>query len=117
MIIDLNSEADIWRLFGGEDHTKPGKWQQSFETLKRQLYDHEGFHKHKPDVPGKGEVAKAKKKIKPRFPLSDPKRRYILIAGDRQVCVDQSRLLPVGKAMRDRVLMVQYLGERDTIHD
>lgn len=113
MIIDMNSEGDIWRLFGGEDHTMPGKWQQSFETLKRQLYDHDGFHMHKPVVPRDGEVATAKKKIKLRFPFTDTSRRYryLLIARGKQVCVDQSRLLPVGKAMRDPSLIVQYLGK------
>ena len=55
MIVELNSEADIWRLFGGKDQSRPGKWQQSFEALKRQLHDHDGYHKFKPDVPGIGE--------------------------------------------------------------
>lgn len=110
MIIELNSKDDVWRLFGGEDHSKPGKWQQEFAILDRQLHNYDGFHNHKPDVPSAAEVQKAKSKIKPRFPLADPDRRYLLIAGDRQVCVDQSRLLSVGKAMREPELVVQYLG-------
>jgi len=114
MIIELNSEDDVWRLFGGEDHSKPGKWQQPFATLERQLHDYDGYHTHKPDEPGHGEIAKAKKKIKLRFPLADPDRRYLLIARGKQVCVDQSHLLPVGKAMRDHALMVQYLGLHTT---
>lgn len=110
MMIDLRSEDDLWRLFGGEDHLQPGKWQLSFEVLKRQLYDHDGFHKHRPDEPKVSEIKKAKTKIKLRFPLKDPNRRYLLIAGDRQACVDQAKLLSVGKAMRDPELVVQYLG-------
>ncbi|MFY0661458.1 MAG: hypothetical protein JXR15_13275 [Shimia sp.] len=110
MIIELNSEDDLWRLFGGEDHSKPGKWQQHFATLDRQLHDYDGFHSHKPNVPSAAEVKRAKSKIKLRFPLTDSDRRYLLIAGDRQVCINQSCLLKVGKAMRDPKLMVQYLG-------
>lgn len=110
MMIELRSEDDIWRLFGGEDHNQPGKWQQSFLSVERHLLDTDGFHKHRPDVPAPSEVAKAKKKIKQRFPLKDTERLYLLTARGREVCVDQSRLLRVGKVMKDRDLSVQYLG-------
>ena len=112
MIFDLKSEDDLWRLFGGEDHTEPGNWQQSFASIERHLLDTNGFHKHRADSPSRHEVAKARKKIKQRFPLNDTARLYLLTAADREVAVDQSRLLRVGRTMQrsSGPVAVQYLG-------
>jgi hypothetical protein len=112
MIIDLDSEDDLWRLFGGEDHTKPGNWQQSFAGIERHLLDTNGFHKHRAETPSRHEVAKARKKIKQRFPLNDTARLYLLTAADQEVVVDQSRLLRIGRTMKrsSGAVAVQYLG-------
>ena len=62
-------------------------------------------------------LARAKKLIKD-VPLTDKTRFFLLVGRERRVCVDQSRIMEVGKAMRDPDLMVQYLGtaERGNVH-
>ncbi len=102
----INNEEDLWRLFGGEDHIQPGRRSLSYGVVWQELHDYEAMHK--------GEATSAKwfkrGKPTPRTVLKDSTRFYVLIGRERQVCVDQSRLIKVGKAMRDKELSVQYLG-------
>ncbi|AXI55004.1 hypothetical protein C1J05_11330 [Sulfitobacter sp. JL08] len=89
----IEKESDFYRLFGGDDPAYPGPIQRSFDYVLL-------------SIASTGPHGSKKKQIK----LKDPDRRYLLVGGERQVCVDQSRLLQVGKAMNDRDLMVQYFG-------
>jgi hypothetical protein len=109
-MIALDSEDDLWRLFGGQNHSQPGQWRQTFEYVQNALQDTRAFHLHRPKRASGGEVAKAKRLIAQLFPLTDATRLYLLKGREREFVVDQARLLRVGKAMRDRELTVQYLG-------
>ena len=96
----IKNEDDLWRQFGGQDHTQPGQWRQPFKVVFQTLLDREAYNRYKPAKPSKAEGQKAKRLIK-QTPLKDTSRFYLLIGRERQVCVDQSRLIKVGKAMRD----------------
>ena len=105
----IKNEDDLWRMFGGEDHTQHGQWRQPFKVVCQALLDYQAYHQYRPAKPSKAEGRKAKKLIK-QTPLTDATRLYLLVGRERQVCIDQSRLVRVGKAMRDRELSIQYLG-------
>lgn len=102
MKIELNEEGDLWQLFGGDSPKKPGRWQRSFKSLRRYIYDTDPYHKRE----------RTDGKLKQRFVLSDPSRHYILVGGPKEVRVDQARLLKVGKSLSKSSpdLMVQYAG-------
>ena len=110
----IKHEDDLWRMFGGKDHTLSGQLRQPFSIVFEALRDYSTLHQDRPERVAKakkrkGEVPKVKKAIG-QTKLADTSRFYLLIGRERQVCVDQSRLIKVGKAMRDRELAVQYLG-------
>ena len=107
----IKSEDDLFRLFGGDDPTKPGSSERAFTTIELELEDRREFDRYlgDPEKSPEQNVAASRKLIK-KVELSDPNRHYLLVGGKREVRVDQSRLLSVGKAMRDPELTVQYLG-------
>lgn len=108
----IKSEDDLFRLFGGDDPAQPGSSERTFITIQLELEDRREFDRYRGD-PAKSpqqNVAASRELIK-KVELTDPNRHYLLVGGKREVCVDQSRLLKVGRAMRDPELMVRYLGE------
>ncbi|MCT4554789.1 MAG: hypothetical protein N4A53_08900 [Pelagimonas sp.] len=107
----IKSQDDLFRLFGGDDPTKPGSSERTFTAIQLELEDRREFDRYRGD-PKKSpqqNVAASRKLIK-KVELTDSHRHYLLVGGKREVRVDRSRLLKVGKAMRDPDLMVQYLG-------
>ena len=112
----IKSEDDLFRLFGGDDPKKPGSSERAFTTIELELEDRREFDRYRGD-PKKSpqqNVAASRKLIK-KVELTDPSRHYLLVGGKREVRVDQSRLLKVGKAMRDPELTVQYLGASNNV--
>lgn len=105
----IKNEDDLWRIFRGEDHIQPGRERHPFHIVREALLDREEYDKYRSAVPSEAEGQKAKKLIR-QTALKDTTRFYLLVGRERQVCVDQSRLIKVGKAMRDKELTVQYLG-------
>jgi hypothetical protein len=105
----IKCEDDLWRIFGGEDHEKIGRRSLPFSVVWHELHDYEALHRE-PVSPNTSAKAPKKKSSVPQTDLEDVTRFYLLVGRERQVCVDQSRLIKVGKAMRDRELSVQYLG-------
>ena len=107
----IKSEDDLFRLFGGDDPAKPGNSERTFTTIQLELEDRREFDRYRgdPEKLPQQNVAASRKLIK-KVKLTDPNRHYLLAGGKREVRVDQSRLLKVGKAMRDPDLVVRYLG-------
>ena len=110
----IETEADLFRLFGGSDPSQAGTKDISFVRLNAELHDRTNYHKYRADptlTPAKNNAA-ANRLIKQRFELTDcyDGRHYLLVGRKRAVRIGQSRLLKVGNAMRDPELMVQYLG-------
>ena len=89
-MIELSSEGDLWKLFGGPDHLQRGLWERSFAFVSDAVHIRGGHGKNAP------------------IRLKDKSRLYLVIGHDRIVCVDQSRLLAVGKAVPNA--SVQYAG-------
>lgn len=107
----IASEQELFRLFGGDDPSQPGTQERTFKTIEIELQDRTGFDRYRGDpskTPQQNTTA-ARKLIK-AVELTDPHRHYLLAGGKREVRVDQSRLLKVGRAMRDPEMVVQYLG-------
>lgn len=96
-MIDLKTEDDLWRLFGGQDHREPGIWRHSFEYVWNVLHDQRRLER---------------KDVRPAFPLTDKTRLYLLVSRGRTVRIDQGHLFEIGKAMPD--CMVQYVGVVET---
>lgn len=111
----IKSEDDLFRLFGGNDPSKAGTRDRAFSTIELELEDRKDFDRYPgdPEKSPQQNVAASRKLIK-RVKLTDSSRHYLLVGGKREVRVDQSRLLIVGKAMRDPALSVQYLGALTT---
>lgn len=109
----IKTEADLFRFFGGSDPSQAGTKEISFARLSEELQDRTKYHKYRadPTLTPSENIAVAKRLIKQRFKLTDDNvRHYLLVGRKRVVRINQSGLLKVGKAMRDRELMVQYLG-------
>lgn len=90
----IKNEDDLWRIFRGEDHIQSGRERHPFHIVKQALLDRDAYNQYRPVKPSKAEGQKAKKLIK-QTPLTDTTRFYVLIGRERQVCVDQSRLIRV----------------------
>lgn len=110
------SEDDLWRVFRGEDQNGPGKVCYPFHSFCHMLMDYESFRQYLTTDQSKNKSRREKEPIK-KLALTDTTRFYLLVGRERQACVDQSRLIKVGKAMRDRELSVQYLGVLPAAND
>lgn len=97
----IRNEEVLWQLFDGPDHRQPGLRSRSFEFIWRILHDWDALHPT--------DSTSAAKKA-PQVRLTDTTRFYALIGRERRACVPQSKLVVIGKAMRDPELRVQYLG-------
>ena len=107
----IKSEDDLFRLFGGDDPAKLGSSERTFTTIQLELEDRREFDRYRgdPQRSPQQNVAASRKLIK-KVELTDSNRHYLLVGGKREVRVDQSRLLKVGRAMRDPETVVRYLG-------
>ncbi|WP_157994888.1 hypothetical protein [Paracoccus tegillarcae] len=107
----IKSEDELFRLFGGDDPTKPGSSERTFTTIQLELEDRKAFDRYRgdPEKSPQQNIVAARKLIK-KVNLTDPSRHYLLVGGKREVRVDQSRLLTVGRAMSEPALSVRYLG-------
>ena len=95
----INSEHDLWRLFGGEGPDTPGKKELPF---------HE-FH----DLTTVLDVGSKDRRrpIRPRFKTTEPGRYYYrLHCSDAEAVVDQARLFATAGKIGDPELSVSYLG-------
>lgn len=94
----INSEHDLWRLFGGEGPDTPGKKELPF---------HE-FH----DLTTVLDVGSKDRRrpIRPRFKTTDTRRFYRLHCSDAEAVVDQARLYATADKIGDPELSVSYLG-------
>ena len=96
-MIALTSEYDLWRLFGGEGPETQGADELAYSD----------FHARTSvlDISGK-------RKFRPRFSVSDPRRFYLLRSPDVEAVVDQARLYVTADKIGGPDLRVAYLGAK-----
>lgn len=95
----INSEHDLWQLFGGEGPNTPGKKELSFNE----------FH----DLTTVMDVGSKdrRKTLRPRVKTTEPGRYYYrLRCPDAEAVVDQARLFVTASKIGSADLQVAYLG-------
>lgn len=94
----INSEHDLWQLFGGEGPDVPGKQERTLHEL-HDLTTVLDVGQKKPNRP-----------YRLRFKLTDQTRFYRLRCLVVEAVVDQSRLFATANKIADPELKVAYLG-------
>lgn len=96
----INSEHDLWQLFGGEGPDVPGKQERTFNELH--------------DLTTVLDVGQKKRNrpYRPRFKLTDQTRFYRLRCLDVEAVVDQSRLFTTANKIGNPELRIAFLGGR-----
>lgn len=94
----INSEHDLWRLFGGDGPDVPGKIELQFRDLHAKI-----------TLLDVG-TSKRNKIFRPRFKATNPGRYYRLHCPDIEAVVSQARLYATAMKMGHPSPVITYLG-------
>ena len=99
----INSEHDLWQLFGGDAADLPGKNELTLAEFHDQTARLDVGAKKRSDL------------LRPRFRVTAKDRFYRLRSSDVEAVVNQARLYATVGKIDDPELSVAYLGIRDEL--